>query len=192
MSKDNGEKPSRPSSPLENVESRIAARQAMETLHVEEYASEYPSNYSSVSKEEEAPITEDDPLTAWKKRVPGKPITLEQIHAGLLATCEYSEAAIEGGIKMATDVHEIVRTVDARTQQIATLTAKAESTSKFVHKVDEELATNNKLLAEVRKDVQFLKDDVREIKEVSRQIPAIKDMLGEILARLPEPEKPPV
>lgn len=138
--------------------------------------------------EDDPPTSSDDPLTAWKRRKPGEPVTLEQIHAGLIATCEYSEAAIEGGIKMAADVHEVVQTVELRSQQIAILTSRLETSISHVHKVDDELADNTKILAEVRKDVQFLKDDMREVKEHSKQIPAIKDMLGEILARLPEPK----
>jgi hypothetical protein len=141
--------------------------------------------------EEEEPLSSSDdidPLTEWKRRVPGKAVTLEQVHSGLIATCEYSEAAIEGGIKMAADVHEVVQTVALRTHQIEVLTAKVEVNSAFMNKVDEELASNNKALHEVRKDVQFLKDDLREVRDATRQIPAIKDMLGEILARLPEPK----
>ncbi len=167
-----------PRTPLEVVEQRIATRLRLETVEV------VPSGPPSSS--------EEDPLSAWKMRVPGKPVTLEQIHAGLIATCEYSEAAIEGGLKMAADVHEVVRTVDQRTQQIAILTAKAEVTSAFVHRVDEELASNNEILKAVRKDVQFLKDDVREIKqyalESARQLPVIKEMLADLIGRFPEPE----
>jgi hypothetical protein len=167
--------------PLEAVQERIATRLRLETVEV------VPMSVPPSSSPEE------DPLTAWKMRVPGQPVTLEQIHAGLIATCEYSEAAIEGGLRMAADVHEVVKTVDQRTQQIAILTAKAESTSAFVHKVDDELASNNEILKAVRKDVQFLKDDVREIKEYSmesaRQLPVIKEMLAEIIGRLPAPVK---
>jgi hypothetical protein len=186
----NGDKPT----PLEAVEERIAARLATE--HVSETLHHVGSSEHPPGVEEEPISSVDaDPLTAWKRRVPGKPVTLEQIHDGLIATCEYSEAAIEGGLKMASEVHEVAQTVEHHSQQIAVMTAKVESTSAFVHKVDEELATNSKLLVEVRKDVQFLKDDMREVKEISRlssrQLPAIKDMLGEILARLPEPEKKP-
>ncbi len=186
MTDQNGEKPHRPSSPLEVVEQRIAARQAAETVETFQVGSSVPPTVG-VEDEEPGPVTEDDPLTAWKRRKPGQDITLEQIHQGLIVMCEYSEAAIEGGIKMAADVYEIVQTVDQRTQQIATLTVKAEATSRFAHKVDEKLASSNKVLAEVRKDVQFLKDDMREVEAHCSQIPAIKEMLGEILARLPDP-----
>ena len=187
MSDQNGEKPSRPSSPLEAVEQRIAARHSEEdALQVGVLLTE-PSP-PMVEEGEGPPSTEDDPLTSWKKRTPGKPITMEQLHSGLIATCEYSEAAIEGGIKMAADVHEVVQTVELRTQQIAMLSAKVETNTTFVHRVDEELSVNNKQLAEVRRDVQFLKDDVREIKAAVGKIPAVIEMLGEILARLPEPK----
>jgi hypothetical protein len=156
MSDSNGEKPHRPVSPLEVVEKRIAARHASE-----EEALQIVEPDASTAHDTEPPVTEDDPLTAWKRRVPGKPITLEQIHAGLIATCEYSEAAIEGGIRMAADVHEVVQTVDQRTQQIAILTARAESTSAFVHRIDQELADKNVTLEAMRRDVQFLAGDER-------------------------------
>jgi len=40
----------------------------------------------------------------------------------------------------------------------------------------------------VRKDVQSLKDEVREIRTIVAQIPTIKSMLVEILDRLPDPK----
>lgn len=176
----NGDKTPR-HSVLDVVEQQIVALQA------EEAVEEAVSGHSHVA-DDVPPSTEEDPLNSWKRRVPGKPITLEQIHAGLIATCTYSEAAIEATVKMAHDIHEVVRTVDDRTRQIAILTAKLESTSAFVHRVDEELAAGNKILAGMRKDVQFIKDDLREIQGVPQQLAAIKGMLVDILARLPEPE----
>jgi len=40
-------------------------------------------------------------------------------------------------------------------------------------------------MSAIRKDVQTLKDDVRDMKLLVGQIPAIKNLLTEILARLP-------
>src|ERR1700676_759104 len=99
MSDRNGDdKPSRPESPLEAVERRITTRLRVETAE---------ANQLKGQVEEESPITGDDPLTAWKRKIPGKVVSLEQIHDGLIATCEYSEAAIEGGLKMASELHEV-------------------------------------------------------------------------------------
>ena len=185
----NGDKPSRHSS-LDVVEEQIAARQAEEAQEASLGTLDVEASAPFPDVEEAPPSsTEDDPVNAWKRRVPGKPVTLEQIHAGLIATCTYSEAAIEATVKMAQDVNEVVRTVDDRTQQIAILTAKAESTNAFVHKVDAEMAEGNKLLSGLRKDVQFMKDDLRELKGVTQQLAAIKGMLVEIIARLPSPEE---
>jgi hypothetical protein len=140
---------------------------------------------------EDDEVTDPDPLSSWKRRDPSRPVTLEQLHSGLIATYEYSKVAIEGHIQMAADVRDVVSAVDVRTQQIDGLSAKVESVTVFVHQIDTETAKTSKMLEGVRRDVQFLKDDVREIKvssaEAARQLPVIKDMLGEILARLPDP-----
>jgi len=174
---------------LDAVEQQIAALQAEEAQEASLETLDVEGSPHSPDVEEAPVSSEEDPLNAWKRRVPGKPVTLEQIHAGLIATCTYSEAAIEATVKMAQDVNEVVRTVDDRTRQIAILTAKMESTNAFVHKVDEELAEGNKLLAGLRKDVQFMKDDLRELKGVPQQLAAIKGMLVEIIDRLPSPEE---
>jgi hypothetical protein len=128
-----------------------------------------------------------DPLTSWRQREAGKPVTLEQIHSGLIAAVEYTKAAIEGNLGMTVDLSDAVV---VRAEQISGLSAKVENLSAFVHKIDEESAKRDKVIDGVRRDVQFMKDDVREIKtdarEAASQLPAIKDLLSEILARLPE------
>lgn len=152
-----------------------------------------------MSVEESSPLSdEDDPLHAWKKRMEGSPITLELLHEGLISLSQFSEAAIEGGIKLAADVNRALPHVQRNADhikvisaKIETLASKVESISTHIHQVDEELAAVHKTLGFVRKDVQFLKDDIREIKEIVQQIPAIKDLLGEILVRLPEPKVRP-
>ena len=186
----NGGKPLSDSTALDDVERRIAAQQSselvLETIHVGFDTEPVPS------MEEESSSTEDpDPLSSWKRHAAGKPVTLDQIHSGLIAAVEYSKAAIESTIQMTADLRDAV---DVRTQQINGLAVKVESTSQFLHKLDEETGKVAKVLDVVRRDVQYIKDDVREIKvsssEAARQLPAIKDMLGEILARLPDPGIP--
>lgn len=178
MSGQNGDKPHRPHPTDVAQKSRIRP----ESVDVVSDSSIPPP-----SGDEPDPF-EDDPLTAWKRRDPNKPVTLDQIHQGLIAVCEVSKAAMESGLKTAADVHELVQTIDQRTHQIAVLTAKVEATEKFAHKIDDEVARNNRLLVEIRRDVQFLKDDMRDVKEQTNKIPAILEILGEILARLPAPQ----
>ena len=140
----------------------------------------------------EAPVPEEpdldpDPLTSWRQRPGGKQVTLEQIHVGLIASVEYTKAAIAGNLKLANELNEALA---VRTEQISGLSAKVENLSAFVHKLDEEGGKTSKVIDEVRRDVRFMKDDVREIKtdarEAASQLPAIKDLLSEILSRLPE------
>jgi uncharacterized coiled-coil DUF342 family protein len=171
--KNGGGKPSRTIRPLEVVEERLSAQET-----------EDPSTPEVESTEDV--LSEEDPLTSWKRADPDQPVTLEQIHRGLVATSEYSEAAVEAVIKMASDVREISKSVTLCSEQIAILAAKIEVNSNLIDAVDKDLATCNKRISETRKEVQFLKDNMREVVVTVRQIPAIKDMLGEILSRLPD------
>lgn len=83
------------------------------------------------------------------------------------------------------DVHALLERVAI---QVNTIAAKVETTAHHVDQVDSDVARGNATLREVRKDMQFIKDNVAEMRAPVAQIPAIKDLLGEILARLPEPE----
>lgn len=139
-------------------------------------------------------VEEGDALFNWKKRIAGGAVTLDQIHIGLIAVVEYSEAAIESGIKMAADVRLVKNTLEAREEQLAVLATRIETAAQLAKKVEEEIAKTNKSLdaseaamLHVRRDVQYLKDEMVEVKDHVKQIPALKELLGEILERLPEP-----
>lgn len=179
--KQNGDKPHGPEitgTPLEVVEQQIAERRAEE---------EQAGLHSSLDVEEVPLAPEDDPLHRWKHRASGETITLEKIHEGLLAVAQFSEAAIEGGIRMAADIHKALPFVELNAHQLRVVAAKLESTDRHINQVDDELAKMGKAFNGIRKDVQAIRDDMREMSQAARQLPVIKDMLAEILARLPEP-----
>jgi hypothetical protein len=149
-------------SPLDEVRERIEARQEDE------------------AKSGIVPALEPEPDVdprKWKRRVEGQPPTLEVLHEGLVAVSEFAEAAIESNIQNAI----LVRTIAAKVEANATHTAQ----------VDEGLAKLTTAVQAVRRDVQFIKDAVTEMQGPVRQIPAIKELLGEIIARLPEPKPKP-
>lgn len=164
--KKNGGNPDHEPSPLEAVEAKLAAAAEEERSGVVDTVDEAGS---------------DDPARKWK-RLEDKQLTLEVLHQGLIAVSQYSEAAIEGGIKMAADLNRALPTIER-------LASKTETTSSHVHQVDEDVAKLTRTVNGLRKDVQFVKDTVAEMQAPIRQIPAIKDMLGEILGRLPAPKK---
>ena len=165
--------------PLERVKDKISAR----------IAEEQGSGVSSAVEEDVVPASDgDDPLYAWKKREKGKEPTLDQLHDGLVAVSQISEAAIEGGINMAADLSKALSTIAVTGSQVATIASKTEANACAIDKVDEDCARMAISLNTIRKDVQSLKEDMVEVKAAARQMPVIKEMLGEILARLPEPE----
>jgi hypothetical protein len=161
---------------LETVKEAIEARQVEEAttgvLSVEETG--MPSSI------------DDDPVYAWKKRSSGDPVTLEVLHDGLIAVSQIAEAAIENGIKIGVNLANISPTIHRNATQIDMLAAKVEANASHINQVDDELARNTEVLNSLRRDVQFMRDDLRQIKGHVESIPAIKDMLGEILARLPD------
>jgi hypothetical protein len=125
-----------------------------------------------VTEERERRTTgELDPLHGWKHLPVGGELSLAQLHAGLISVSEISEAAIEGGIKMAADLKHALPMIEQVGTRLQEFTATIQS-----------LQT---MLTACRKDIQFLKDDVRELKEAVQLVPAIKGMLLDVLAKLP-------
>lgn len=110
-------------------------------------------------------------MYGWKRIPPGQSITLEQLHGGLIAVSQISEAAIEGGIKMAADLRVVLPFLERLSGQLDELTT--------------ELRAVQGSLNSYRKDIQALKDDTLDLAEKVRLVPAIKSMLADVLAKLP-------
>ncbi len=154
---------------LDEVTDHLEALAAEESMEIEEIPGP-PRNPPS------------DPVLSWRH----SPVTLDTLHQGLISVSQISEAAIEGGLKMASDLKRALPQIERSAIQIEALAAKVESNYWHTHQVDEDLAKMAKTLNVVKRTVQAIKDDVAEMKGPVSQIPAIKDLLGEILARLPE------
>jgi septal ring factor EnvC (AmiA/AmiB activator) len=114
---------------------------------------------------------EPDPVHGWKQVTVGEVVTLKQLHEGLIAVSQISEAAIEEGIRIASDLKRMLPAVEQATTQFKELVA--------------ELKNVQSTLVIVRKDIQALKDDTRDLTEQVRLVPAIKAMLSDVLTRLP-------
>lgn len=165
--------------PLEQVQAQIEERQREEqasgVLHSHDSVFPHPND------------EEEDLLQSWKNRQPGQPVSVEQIHAGLMAVSQISEAAIEGGIRMAGDLNKVLPTIQMMASQISTIAVKTEVNGQAVDRLDQDFVQALGALKAVRRDVQTVKEDLHDLKEATRSIPALKEMLGEILIRLPEP-----
>jgi chromosome segregation ATPase len=177
MSSKNGDGPH--DNPLGPIRARIEERLAEVEAELEPRTGTVPRT-----------ITPSDPLSDWKHKGPGNTVTLDEVHTGLIVTSEYAEAAIESGIQNTVALRASVAAANVRNELISGIAAKVEATQVMVHQVDQELANHNKTLDEVRRDVQFLKDDVRvvlpAVESMMGDLRAIKSMLGDILVRLPE------
>jgi hypothetical protein len=166
----------RPSSSLEEVAERLSL--------VEEEAAD--DAY-------EPPPTayEEDHVHGWKSEPP----TLDGLKRGLIAVSQISEAAIEGGIKMASDLRKVVGPFQVTFDRVETLVTRTEVNARALDKTDRDVLSLAKDVHEVKKAVQGVQVDIHRIAENTNKIPAIMEMLGEIIARLPEPEpkaKPPL
>jgi hypothetical protein len=138
-------------SPLEAVVQRVVERQQLEAAEL-------------VDQTDGQPSEGEDLVHGWKRMTPGQPISLDQLHSGLLSVSQIAEAAIEMGVNITTDVRSIAHSVAQLAETVKALS---------------DLTTG------LRKDVHYLRDDVREVQERARLVPAIKDMLTDIILRLP-------
>lgn len=155
----------RQESPLEEVERRLSQVAAEEAGEVEVDSSQ-------------------DPVHGWKKR---DSVSLEDLREGLIAVSKISEAAIEGGLKMSADLRRVVGPFQVAYDQIRVLGPKIEANAQVINKVDADLAKMGKDVHQLKKSVQALQVDMQIVKENVSLLPAMKEMLGEIIARLPEP-----
>lgn len=143
--------PDQDTSPLDAVVTRLTERQAAEAAN---------------------PDPSDDPVYGWKQIPVGGPVTLEQLHSGLMAVSQISEAAIEGGIKMAADLKVVLPVLEQLTGHLQELMT--------------ELRTVQNTLVSFKRDIQALKDDTRDLADKVHLVPAIKSMLADVLVRLPD------
>jgi hypothetical protein len=163
--------------------------EAVEQTALEEVVTLIEERRAEEVAEGEPPLSDDNdehPSGKWKK---AEPLTLDVVREGLITVSKYAEAAIEGGIRMAADLNKALPTIERTEVQARIIASKLETTSSHVHQVDNDVAKLSRTMTAVRKDVQFIKDTVSDMAEPVRQIPAIKELLGDILARLPEPRK---
>lgn len=114
----------------------------------------------------------EDPVYGWKDILVGAPVSLEQLHAGLIAVSQIAEAAIEGSIKMAADLKQVLPALEAVSGQLKDFMI--------------ELSKAQSTLNSFKRDIQSLKDDTRDLSEKVRLVPAMKRMLADVLTRLPE------
>lgn len=117
----------------------------------------------------------NDPLYAWKRSPVGSPITTTQLHAGLISVSQIAEAAIDLGVHISSDLKQVVAVLPVFEQTVAQLRL-----------LNEQVTEMQGTISATRREVQFLRDDVRELKERVELVPAIKRMLADVLTRLPE------
>jgi len=165
----NGNGSDRPSTPLEEVAERLS-------LVAEE---EVEESY------EPPPEPTEDPVHAWKTEPP----TLDGLKRGLIAVSHISEAAIESGLKMASDLKKVVVPFQVTFDRVETLVTRTEVNGRAIDKTDRDVLALGKEVLAVKKAVQGAQVDIQRIADNTNKIPAILEMLGEIIARLPEPEK---
>jgi len=134
---------------------------------------------------EPPPEPSEDPVHAWKTEPP----TLDGLKRGLIAVSQISEAAIEGGLKMASDLKKVVVPFQVTFDRVETLVTRTEVNGRAIDKADRDVLALSKDVREVKKAVQGVQVDIQLIQENTSKIPAIIEMLGEIIARLPDPEK---
>jgi len=157
----------RPSRPLEEVAERLSlVSEEVEGEHVD------PPSFDG----------EVDPVHGWKSEPP----TLDGLKKGLIAVSQISEAAIEGGLKMASDLKKVVGPFQVTFDRVETLVTRTEVHGKALDRTDRDVLALTKEVQEVRKAVQGAQVDIRRIQENTNKIPAILEMLGEIIAKLPE------
>jgi hypothetical protein len=168
--KNGSDRPQRDSSALEEVAERLSL--------VAEEESHEPT--------ETTPESSEDQVHGWKTE---ETPTLEGLRKGLISVSKISEAAIEGGIKMASDLKKVVGPFQVAFDRIGVIVAKTESNATAIDKVDQGVADLARDFREMKKALQGTQVDVHFIKEHTAKIPAIMEILGEILARLPAPEE---
>lgn len=172
----NGDKPHTLRPPVERT-ALETVQESIEGHRAEEAVTGLPTEELGL------PSSDEDILYGWKRKE--APVTLDVLHEGLIAVSQIAEASIEAGIKIGSDLRKVLPTIARNATQIDIIAAKVEANSSHVNQVDQDVVNSGKVLDEIRRDVQFLKDDMREVKLALGVLPAIKELLGEILTKLP-------
>jgi len=143
-----------------------------------------------------APDEEPLDLDDWKSSLKTNQEALQKIHQGLVVIAETAEAAVEAMLLVARDqkshMSRSAPAIDAvliTKDQIEAIGSKVAVCEAFVNQVDEMVAEDHKTLGLVRRDIHDIKVDLQLMKEQVSMLPAMKEMLGDIIARLPE-DKP--
>jgi hypothetical protein len=168
-SKNGSDRPKRESSALEEVAERLS-------VVAEEEAHESPDT---------SPEPSEDQVHGWKTE---ETPTLEGLRKGLISVSKISEAAVEGGIKMSFELRKVVGPLQLAIDRIGIIVSKTEANAHTIDKVDRDFVDLAKDFHEMKKALQGTQVDVHFIKEHTAKIPALMEILGEILARLPAPE----
>lgn len=138
-------------------------------------------------------------LDDWKSTIVSNQEDLRKIHKGLVVIAETAEASIEAVVAVAQEqkyhaqrITAPIESISVLREQVAAIGAKTESVLKFADKTDRILAETRKDTAQIRREVTEIKQEVLAIKDQISEIPALKQMLAEILTRLPvaEPTRP--
>lgn len=148
---------------LEEFEKTLKARTAAEESGVED------------------PDNRPDEFSHWKRQA-----NVENLHRGLLEVSSIAEAAVEASLQFRAELRRAVPVIERTTAIVEAMGPRVESTLWLAHKIDDELAKANKTIQELRIAVQGVQTNIDAMKGPIAQIPAIKDLLGEILARLPD------
>lgn len=139
-----------------------------------------------------------DDLDDWKAQIASNQEDLRKIHKGLVVIAETAEASIEAVVAVAQEqrLHAQrsaapIESITVLREQVLAIGAKTEAVAKFADKTDRILAESRKDLGKIKDEVAVIKQDVIAIKDQINEIPALKEMLGEILKRLPPVTAPP-
>lgn len=137
-------------------------------------------------------------LDDWKAQIASNQEDLRKIHKGLVVIAETAEASIEAVVAVAHEqrLHAQrttapIESITVIREQVQAIGAKTEAVAKYADKTDRILAESRKDLSKIKDEVADIKQDVLAIKEQINEIPALKEMLGEILKRLPPVSTPP-
>lgn len=148
---------------LQEVEERIEARNAEES--------------GTSSDEDNRP----DEFSHWK-RTP----SIDSLHRGLLEVSKIAEASVEANLQIRADLRRALHIMEKTVALDEAMAPRVESTYWLCHKIDGELAEQVKLMHSLRMSVQGLQTDMGYVKDGVGQLPAIKELLLEILGRFPE------